>query len=84
MPLIYAVEAGGGATLAEVVDEQPPAEERVAWAIDEVRRLGGAERALAEARRFAERALAHLDGFPDGPAKHALGEITRFVVTRGA
>jgi heptaprenyl diphosphate synthase/octaprenyl-diphosphate synthase len=82
MPLIYAVDAGGGPALAAVIDEQPPAEERIAWAIAEVRRLGGAERALAEARRFADRAMAHLDGFPDSAAKHALGEIARFVVTR--
>jgi heptaprenyl diphosphate synthase/octaprenyl-diphosphate synthase len=83
LPLIYAVEAGGAA-LAALVDEQPPAEERVAWAIDEVRRLGGAERALADARRYADRAIAHLDGFPDSAAKHAFGEIARFVVTRAA
>jgi heptaprenyl diphosphate synthase len=84
MPLIYAVEAGGGGALAAVVDEQPPAEERVGWAIDEVRRLGGGERALADARRFADQALTHLDSFPDSAAKHALGEIARFVVTRAA
>jgi heptaprenyl diphosphate synthase/octaprenyl-diphosphate synthase len=84
LPLIYAVDAGGGPTLAAVVDEQPPAEERVAWAIEEVRRLGGAERALADARRFADQAMAHLDSFPDSAAKHALGEIARFVVTRAA
>jgi heptaprenyl diphosphate synthase/octaprenyl-diphosphate synthase len=82
MPLIYAVAAGGGPALAAVVDERPPAEERIAWALAEARRLGGTERALAEARRFADRALAHLDGFPDSAAKHALGEIARFVVTR--
>src|SRR5262249_47911411 len=82
MPLIYAVEAGGGAALAAVVDEQPPAEERIAWALAEVRRLGGAEHALSDARRFADRAMAHLDRFPDSAAKHALGEIARFVVTR--
>jgi heptaprenyl diphosphate synthase/octaprenyl-diphosphate synthase len=84
MPLIYAVEAGGDGALAAVVDEQPLAEERVAWAIAEVRRLGGAERALADARRFADQALGHLDSFPDSAAKHALGEIARFVVTRAA
>ena len=81
MPLIYAVNAGGGPALAAVVDE-PPDEARIAWAIAEVRRLGGAERAMAEARRIAERAMAHLDGFSDSAAKHALGEIARFVVTR--
>jgi heptaprenyl diphosphate synthase/octaprenyl-diphosphate synthase len=84
MPLIYAVEAGGGAALAAIVDEQPPAEQRVAWAIGEVRRLGGTDQALAEARRYAEQAMTHLDSFPDSAAKHAFGEIARFVVTRAA
>jgi heptaprenyl diphosphate synthase/octaprenyl-diphosphate synthase len=82
LPLIYAVEMGG-TTLATVVDDQPLAEERVAWATQEVRRLGGTRRALAEARQYADRALTQLDGFPDSAAKHALGEIARFVVTRG-
>jgi geranylgeranyl pyrophosphate synthase len=84
LPLICAVDAGGGAALAAIVDEQSPDEQRVAWAIEEVRRLGGTERALAEARRYSERAMTHLNGFPDSAAKHALGEIARFVVTRGA
>jgi len=84
MPLIYAVEAGGGAALAAIVDYQPPDEARVAWAIAQVRQLGGAASAMAEARRYADRAMTHLDGFPDSPAKHALGEIARFVVTRAA
>jgi heptaprenyl diphosphate synthase/octaprenyl-diphosphate synthase len=82
LPLIYAVEAGGGRALASVLDLQPPDEQRIAWAIGEVRRLG-ASRALEDARRFAESALAHLNMFPDSAAKHALGEIARFVVTRG-
>ncbi|MFL5807354.1 MAG: polyprenyl synthetase family protein [Roseiflexaceae bacterium] len=81
LPLIYAVEAGG-TQLAAIVDEHPPSEQQIAWAIKEVRRLGGAERALADARRYADRALSHLDGFPDSAAKHALGEIAHFVVTR--
>src|SRR5262245_7481627 len=60
LPLIYAVEAGG-AQLAAIVDEHPPSEAQIAWAIKEVRHLGGAERALADARRYADRALSHLD-----------------------
>jgi heptaprenyl diphosphate synthase len=81
LPLIYAVEMGG-TTLAAVVDDQPPAENRIVWAIQEVRRLGGTGRALAEARQYADRALTHLDHFPDSAAKYALSEIARFVVTR--
>jgi heptaprenyl diphosphate synthase len=84
LPLIYAVAAGGDPGLAEVLDLDPPDEERVQWAIDEVRRLGGAERALADARHYAEQAATRLDMFPDSAAKHALGEIARFIVTRAA
>jgi len=83
LPLIYAVDAGGGPDLAEIIDLQSPDEERIRWAIDQVRRLGGAARALVDARRYAESAMASLDIFPDSPAKHALGEIAHFVVTRG-
>ena len=39
---------------------------------------------VAEARRYADQALTHLNGFPDSAAKHALGEIARFVVSRAA
>jgi heptaprenyl diphosphate synthase len=81
LPLIYAVAAGGGSELAEVLDMQPIDEQRLSWAIGEVRRLG-AERALVDARRYAESAPSHLNAFPDSAAKHALGEIARFVVTR--
>jgi geranylgeranyl pyrophosphate synthase len=84
LPLIYAVEAGGGAELAGIVDLQPPDNERISWAIGVVRRLGAAERALDAARRYAESALSHLDGFPDSTAKQALGDIARFVVLRAA
>jgi geranylgeranyl pyrophosphate synthase len=38
---------------------------------------------MADARAALDRALAQLDEFPDSPAKRALGEIARFVVTRG-
>jgi heptaprenyl diphosphate synthase/octaprenyl-diphosphate synthase len=84
LPLIYAIDAGGGPDLAAVIDMTPLDDARIGWAIGEVRRLGGADRALAEARRYADGALAHLDAFPDSAARHALGEIARFVVSRKA
>jgi heptaprenyl diphosphate synthase len=84
LPLIYAVEAGGGAELAGIVDLQPSDDERIHWALGEVRRLGAAERALAEARRYAESATSYLDSFPDSAAKQALGEMAGFVVMREA
>ena len=83
LPLIYAINAGGGHALASVVDEHPLSEDRLGWALGEVQRLGGGARALADARHYAERALTHLEIFPDSAAKHALGEVARFVVERG-
>jgi heptaprenyl diphosphate synthase len=80
LPLIYAVAAGADG-LIELLDARPVDEARITWAIGEVRRLGVA-RALDDARAAIERALTHLEEFPDSPAKHALGEIARFVVTR--
>lgn len=82
LPLIYAVDAGGGPELAAMIDRRPPNEERIRWALAEVRRLGGAERALADARSYADRALTYLDGFPASSARQAIEEIARFVVTR--
>jgi heptaprenyl diphosphate synthase len=80
LPLIYAVAAGANG-LTELLDVRPIADERMAWALGEVRRLG-APPAMDDARAAVDRALAHLDEFPDSPAKYALGEIARFVVTR--
>jgi heptaprenyl diphosphate synthase/octaprenyl-diphosphate synthase len=80
LPLIYAV-AAGAEELTELLDMQPISDERMAWALGEVRRLG-VPRAMDDARAALDRALAHLDDFTDSPAKHALGEIARFVVTR--
>ena len=81
LPLIYAVAAGADG-LVELLDTRPIDEARIAWAIGEVRRLG-TPRAMDDARAALDRALEHLDEFPDSSAKHALGEIARFVVTRG-
>ncbi len=84
LPLIYAVEHGGGPDLAGVIDQQPLEDAQVQWAIDEVRRLGADARAIADARQYVERALEHLALFPDSRAKQALAEIAHFVVARGA
>src|SRR5262249_28151846 len=80
LPLIYAVDAGAAPPeLAAIVDLRSPDDERIRWAIGEVRRLGGDRRALEDARRYVESALGHLDSFPDSAAKHALGDIAQFV-----
>lgn len=82
LPLIYTVEASGNNELAAVVDLAAPDETRVQWAIAEARRLGATDRALADAQRYTERALEHLAGFPDSPARQALGDIAHFVIAR--
>jgi len=81
LPLIYAVAAGADHSLVELLDARQIDQPQIAWALGEVRRLGAA-RAMQDARRYAESSLTHLDSFPDSPAKHALGEIARFVVVR--
>lgn len=84
LPLIYAVDASADTQLATAIDLQPPDPARLAWAIGEVRRLGGADRALADARQYAERALVHLADFPASPARQALAAIVHYTVTRRA
>ncbi len=79
LPLIYAVEAGGGERLAAVVDSQDEAE--INQAIAQIR-ASGIKPAQAEARRVIDRALSHLDMFPDSPARQQLGDIAAFVIER--
>lgn len=80
LPLIYAVELGGGADLAGVIDTHDTA--HLAWGITQVQRLG-IEPARAEARRLVERALTHLAGFPESLGLRTLGDITDFVLEQG-
>jgi len=80
LPLIYAVAAGGGDELAAVVDT--PDEERIAWAISEVKRLGAIERTRQEAEHLVAQARAHLSGFPDTPARQLLYDIGSFTLER--
>ncbi len=79
LPLIYAVAAGGGAKLAATVDSNDEAQ--ISWAIAEVIRHG-IEPAQASARELIDRALSHLDIFPDSMARQMLGEIATFVLER--
>jgi hypothetical protein len=69
----------GGAHLAGLLDS-PPADRRIQEALAEVRRRGGVERARSEARAWAERAAAHLDGLPAGPALEGLRALAVSVI----
>jgi heptaprenyl diphosphate synthase/octaprenyl-diphosphate synthase len=79
LPLIYAVDASGNDDLIKAIDSDDT--ELVAWAIDEVRRLGIA-RACEEAHQLIDRALANLADFPDSPAIQTLHAIASFVLER--
>lgn len=79
LPLIYAVDASDDKALAHVIDVQDEAQ--LTWAIAEVHRLGIAP-AVADARSLVDRALSHLDIFPDSLARQVLADITTFVIER--
>ncbi|WP_298817053.1 polyprenyl synthetase family protein [Chloroflexus sp.] len=82
LPLIYATAASPSPRLRDVLQETPPDETLVAAVIREVIDLGGVAAAQAEAERYIERAIAHLDIFPPSSAHQALVEIARFVIER--
>lgn len=71
LPLIYAVDAGGGPDLAAVIDQHPLDTPRLTSAIDQVRRLGIAP-ARARMRDYAQRAMAALAPIPPGVVREAL------------
>lgn len=81
LPLIYAVDAGA-TQLLSLLNGHEPGPEEILWAIGEVRRWGGIERTLADARRLAGRAVEALDIFPDSPVRQALIELADFVLDR--
>lgn len=71
LPLIYAVDAGGGAELAEIVDQHPLDTQRLAAAIEQVRRLG-VPQARIRMRDYAQQAIAALAPIPPGVVREAL------------
>ena len=47
-----------------------------------IRESGAIQQALEEAEQYAQRAVAALERFPDGPEKHALTNLANYVVER--
>lgn len=74
MPLIYAVEMNATPELRVLLDQQQIDDSQIAWAVAEIQRVGGDQRAIEQANSAARRARAQLDFFPDSPAKEALAE----------
>ncbi|MBC8163683.1 MAG: polyprenyl synthetase family protein [Roseiflexaceae bacterium] len=79
LPLIYAVADGADPRLAAVIEQEQPDEATIAWACGEIRRVGGDQRARADAQTFAQRAVTRLDGFPPSRARSALTELAVFI-----
>jgi geranylgeranyl pyrophosphate synthase len=61
---------------------EPLSRERVAQVVAEVNASGGPERALEEARRYAESARGHLAALPAGPPRESLQNLASYVVER--
>jgi heptaprenyl diphosphate synthase/octaprenyl-diphosphate synthase len=82
LPLIHAVANGGSDFLRQIVHNANPSDADIARAVSEVITRDGVERARADARSYAERALAHLDRFPYSPGLRAMRDLVRFVLER--
>jgi heptaprenyl diphosphate synthase/octaprenyl-diphosphate synthase len=82
LPLIYALKTTDSQRLRAIIDQSQPNDAEVEAAIAEVLAAGGADAAVAEARRYIAQAVAHLDSFPATPAQRALTELAQFVVDR--
>ncbi|MCG8351484.1 MAG: polyprenyl synthetase family protein [Chloroflexales bacterium] len=82
LPLIYAVVQGRSKSLSEIINQSHPSAADIEGAVAEVITYGGVERALADAQRYVEQAIAHLAQFPATSARYTLYELARFVVNR--
>jgi heptaprenyl diphosphate synthase/octaprenyl-diphosphate synthase len=82
LPLIYAAANPGGAHLAAVADAEHLSASQVDEVLAEVRRLRGAEQALAEAERYGREATTELRAFAPSQARAALEAIVRFALDR--
>lgn len=82
LPLIYAVAQSDDPLLRAVARTARPDPAQVPQLVRAVIAAGGAERAMAEARQLAMRAMRHLKDFPASPTTRALAEICDFVLNR--
>lgn len=82
LPLIHAVASGADPRLSALIDQEAPDDAAIAWAISEIQRVGGDASAMAEAHRFAARALTHLRLFPNSAARQATEMLVAYAVER--
>ncbi|MFN2589487.1 MAG: polyprenyl synthetase family protein [Actinomycetota bacterium] len=83
LPVLYALEDGArGRELASLLEEGPPEGDRLARALDLVRRDGSLSRAREAVTREARRAKDLAERLPDSSAREALLHITEFIAER--
>lgn len=82
LPLIYALASAPSPRLRAIVEAPGPSDAEVSAVISEVIAVGGVDAAMAEARRYIDRAILHLVSFPPSLAHNALVELARFVIER--
>jgi geranylgeranyl pyrophosphate synthase len=83
LPAIYFLEANPGQTeMGAILRGDLADEDRTHNLITEIRASGAIQSALAEASRFVERAIAGLQGLPDGRQRQALIDLAAYVVDR--
>ena len=76
-----ATDAAAAALIAEI-DGDLSSDERLAEVVEKLRNHPVAEEAYAEAKRWAQEAIAALDVLPEGQTKRALAHFANAVVDR--
>ncbi len=84
LPLIHAVANGGPTLLRDIVHTSTPSDQEVHAAVDAVISYGGVHSAAAAAEEYVQRALTHIEHFPDTQARRALQQIAFFILHRVA
>lgn len=85
LPVILAYAAGDTQARAfwrRTIGEGKYGEEDLATALDLLAQTGALAETRQQARQHADRAIAALDAFADGPMRQALAGVADFVVTR--
>jgi len=85
LPTLYYIESHPDDPEVQVLLKgQIYEEKRLERLIMSIRRSGGIERALEEAKTFVNNALEALKRQPDCPERHALEDLARYIVSRSA
>jgi heptaprenyl diphosphate synthase len=82
LPLIYAVEASGTPSIADIIDLKDASAEQIANTCAQIIQHGGVDRARETADQTLKQAIQELNSFEDTPAKQTLIEFASYLVKR--